>query len=171
MSSTANTFESLVGTVMRTPISAITQAEREYLQIWLSRLRAVQQLNLGSTDQIKAFLDFAPVMKLTGDVQVAATVRLTSVRQSTGGIELTIGTGPIGIGGSFGFLNRSSEESVIQISANFKLTNGETSLLDYLRSTGQLEIARPSDVSDAIAHLEKAIGLTIPKPVLPAPNN
>ncbi len=160
MSATAQTFGSLVGTIMRTPIEAVTQAERDYLRIWRDRLKAMQAA-AGATptsiDVIKASLAFSPVMKLVGDIQVATTVRLASVRETNGKLGLTIGVGPIGINGGFGFLNRATEESIIQISATFKLTNGEVSLLDYLKDVGQLALTKPEDVAKAVEFLNRKV--------------
>jgi hypothetical protein len=165
MSNTAQTFASLVGTIMRTPIEAVAQAERDYLRMWRDRLEAMRvppapggnPVPALSAEEIKATLAFVPVMKLVGDIQVATTVRLASVREMNGKLGLTIGVGPIGINGGFGFLNRATEESIIQISATFKLTNGEVSLLDYLKDVGKIDLAAPSDITKAIDFLNRKV--------------
>jgi len=155
MSATANTFSSLLQTIMRTPIDAVTRGEREYLSIWIDRLKAIKKIRGNTVDDIEKELRFAPVMKFSGEIQVAATVRLASVTESGGKLGLTIGTGPIGFSGGMSYSQRSSEESLIQISATFLLANDEISLLDYLRERDLLAPAQPMDVANAIKELDK----------------
>lgn len=163
MTATATTFADLVGTIMNTPIDAVTRGERAYLQIWKQRLTAIRDRAPSGSgtntnmDWLRAELAYVPVMKLAGDINVAATVRLASVREIGGNIGLTVGVGPIGITGGFGYSQRSTEESVIQIAATFKLTNGEITLLDYLKQTQNITLAQPSDLTTAITHLDKTI--------------
>lgn len=165
MSATSSTFESLVATIMSTPIVAVTQGQRECLKDWLARLNAVKSLT--NFEDIKASLGQAPMMKLAGNIQIGATVRLTSMRGSNGNIGVNIGVGPVGLTGTYGFMSRSTEESVIQIAASFVLTNGESSLLDYLKNVRQLDLAKPEDVKTAIDKITEAIK-ALPDPTVPA---
>ncbi|MEL6329281.1 MAG: hypothetical protein AAFR38_06435 [Planctomycetota bacterium] len=158
---TATTFASLVGTIMETPIEAVTRGEHAYLRIWLHRLEAIKQW-LASSDnaqlsdaEFREMLRYVPTLSLIGEINVAATVRLASVRQIDGSIGLSVGAGPIGIGGSFGYSSRQSEESVIQISATFKINNGEANLFEYLKNNNPaLESVGAGDLDAAIGTLK-----------------
>ncbi|MBX3317938.1 MAG: hypothetical protein KF902_13870 [Phycisphaeraceae bacterium] len=157
MSKTTKSFESLVGAIMRTPIEASIRAEYEYLRIWHDRLEAIKTAN-PTPEEVKAALDFAPVMTLVGDIQIAATVRIASVRETDGKLGVNIGIGAFGVSGGFGFMNRSTEESVIQISAALKITNGESTLFDYLKNHGNItNPADPNSVANAVAFLNRKV--------------
>lgn len=160
MADTARTFSSLVGTVMRTPLEAVLSAERQYLVAWRDRIATISEINKASplsAEEIRATLEYVPTMKLAGDIQIAATVRLVSVREVGSRLELAVGAGPVGVSGGFGHLSRTSEESIIQISAHFKITNGETGLLEYLKKVGKIDLAKPEDIGGALDFLNRKV--------------
>jgi len=152
----------LLTTLLTAPGDAVTGAEQRYRRIWAQWLTDLLAMAEALKDSpgfnLAEFLNrqleqLAPVMQLNGRIEVAATMRIASVSQTEAGGSLTLGVGPIGLSGNYGFMQRTSEESVLQVHAQYTLSNGETSLAQYLGSAN-LKVTSAAEVKKAIAFLE-----------------
>ncbi len=155
-------IEGLLNTMLTAPANAVMSAEQSYRRIWAQWLTDLLTLadavkdspGFNMADFLKKQLDqLAPVMQLNGRIEVAATMRIASVSQTDAGGSLQLAVGPIGLSGNFGFMQRTSEESVFQAHAQYTLSNGETSLAQYL-GNANLKLATAADVKKAISFLE-----------------
>jgi hypothetical protein len=153
------TLERMVSALFSAPANAVTEAEQAYRSIWMKWLKDVQGLITKATldtakvkDALAEHLKLAPIMKLNGRIEMALTMRIASVSEVSGSIGINLGIGPIGVTGSFGMMSRTSEESVLQVRAEYTLTNEEVSLEKYL-ANWNIGLASPADVEKAIAFL------------------
>ncbi len=96
----------------------------------------------------------APVMKLSGTIDIGITMRIASVEQTKGGISVGLGVGPIGINGQFGFMQSSTSESVMQVRAQYTMSNDDVTLTEYLGKS-QITLTEPTQLNHAIKFLEK----------------
>src|SRR5690606_34972314 len=136
----------------------VVSVEREYRRIWAEWLADLKNLlsASGADDSARFIADHlpqAPVMQLNAKIDLGLTMRLASVRQTQGGASVTLSVGPIGASGQFGFMSKSTEESLMQVHAQYTMTNGEVSLHDYLTAS-QLELASAADIDKAVQFLE-----------------
>ena len=154
-------LESMVTTLFTAPGAAVIDAEQSYREIWSKWLERIAKL-IGTlpqgSDIAKAIAEhakLAPILKLNGRIEMGLTMRIASVSERTGSVAVGLAVGPIGVSGSFGFLDRSAEESVMYVRAAYTLSNDEVSLANYL-STWGITLASADDVTKAIAFLKKA---------------
>jgi hypothetical protein len=153
-------IESMVSTLFTAPGNAAVEAERAYRQIWISWLKDLAALvkarnfQAGEADMmVKEHAKLAPIMRIGGNIDIGITMRIASVSEKQGSISLNLGVGPIGASGSFGFMNRTSEESVLQVHAQYAIANTEIGLEEFLKDS-KLTLASPADVDTAIKFLE-----------------
>ena len=119
------------------PLDAAVKAEADYRAIWLEWLeekirivKSMEGVDLG--DVWKKLFESAPAVSVNSRVDLAVTLRITSVKEfsAEGRIGLTVG--PIYASGGFGFMSRTTTESTLQASTSVVLSNNEQNLLDYL---------------------------------------
>ncbi|HEX6746537.1 MAG TPA: hypothetical protein VF092_04520 [Longimicrobium sp.] len=154
-----------VATVLRelysAPLEAAVAAESEYRRIWATWLREQLALVTDAAGDLRpgvdlaALLQTAPVVRVDGRVDVAITMRIAAVRESQGGVSGGLQLGPIHASGSFGFMNRTTEESVLQASTVVVISNTDQSLVDYL-AKHNVPVPDADGVKNAIAFLDKA---------------
>jgi hypothetical protein len=151
-------------TLFTAPTDAVVKAAAEQRRIWRDWLLDVQRLldGLGDAEQetrkriIREHLRLAPTWKMTAQVSVGITMRVTSLNRAEGGVTLGLGVGLLQGSGTFGFLSESTTESILQARAQYALGNeAEVSLADYLDTLG-VSLADATDVSKAIARLGEA---------------
>ena len=158
----ASSLESMVSTLFTAPAAAVVDAEAAYRQIWIEWLRVLTEMMKQSPNlNLGEHLKLAPVMKLNGYIELGLTMRVAAVSERKGSAGITLGLGPIGISGAFGFMNARTEESVMQVRAQYTMSNEEVSLQKYLGNWG-LQLAAPADVAKAIEHLGKLDSITLP---------
>ena len=130
-----------------------------YRAIWVEWLNALNTLfkdTMKPAEQkalIEKNLDLAPVMKMNAKVEIGLTMRMASVTQREGKLEVGLNVGPIGASGSYGFMSRSTEESVMQVHAAYTMSNNDVTLAEYLDKKN-LDLATAEDVNNAVAALE-----------------
>lgn len=154
------TLESMVTTLFTAPGAAAIEADKAYRDIWAKWLQRVSKLieGLPPGDVARVLaehLKLAPILKVNGRIEMGLTMRVASVTERSGSVGINLGVGPIGVSGSYGFLDRSSEESVMQVRAAYTLTNDEVSLASYLSNLGGITLASAQDVTNAVAFLKK----------------
>jgi hypothetical protein len=148
-----NTLKEMVRTIFLTPGEAALEAEKGYRRIWADWIADTIGLAKTSnpadeTKQVEALrnlMQFAPIMKINGQIELGLTMRVASVEGGKG--EISLGTGPIGITG--GYYREESQESVMTIHGTFTLTNTETDLTQYL-ALHNITLATPADVTKAV---------------------
>jgi hypothetical protein len=144
------------------PLESVCQAERDYRKVWIQWLRDQMRLVTGKDGKLKEgvnldqILNLAPVVNLDGVVEVAITMRIAEVKEKKGDVSGGLQVGPIHTSGSFGFSNQSSEESVLQASTRFAISNNQKSLGKYLKDRN-IAMSTPEDVNKAIALLETGL--------------
>jgi len=144
------------------PLSAVTQTEQDYRRIWAQWLE--QQLRLLTEEngqlrpgvELAKMMDNAPTVNLDGVIEVGITMRIASVREYDASIEAGLAVGPIHASGGFGFMNRSSQESVFQASTRYTISNFDRNLKKYLEERN-IPVARLEDVKTAIEILKKPL--------------
>lgn len=141
------------------PLEAAVQAEKQYRRIWADWMTF--QLALATEDDgktlrsgvdPKALLKTAPAVSMDGVIELAITMRVAGVKETRGKIGAGLSIGPIYTSGGFGFMSRTTEESVFQAHARFTLSNTGKNLTDYLEQY-KLPVTRPEDVNSAIKEL------------------
>ena len=144
------------------PLNAVTQTEEDYRRIWAHWLE--QQLQLLTLEngelrpgvELSTLLDNAPIVNLDGVIEVGITMRIASVREYDASIEAGLAIGPIHASGGFGFVNRSSQESVFQASTRYTISNFDRNLKRYLEDRN-IPVAKLDDVKTAIDVLKKPL--------------
>jgi len=149
-------LESMITALFTAPGRAAVQAEAGYRQIWADWLTANKALFGNNVEALAKQMPQAPVMKFSGVLELALTMRVASVSQVDG--SLTLGAGPVSVSG--GYFRQSSEESSMTVRGTFTLTNAEVDMSTYLARSG----LTPADP----ASLDKAIAFLGTKPALPA---
>lgn len=146
------------------PLRAVVDAEKAYLEMWITRLKVIQQTYVSGKGANRSMVNgadlgtlleqYVPVISLEGRIDTALTMRIAGVKETSGGLSAGLALGPIHASGSFGFVSRNTQESTFQASTSFALANKSFSLTDYL-SAANLKMTDPKDLDAAIAHLEK----------------
>lgn len=116
--------------LFQAPLKAVTDAEARYRAIWADWIQMQYDLAFDKTkNDWRAGVDFskvmqtAPVISLDGVIEVGITMRIASVREISANLNIGISVGPIYASGGFGFMNRTTQESVFQASTRFTLSN------------------------------------------------
>lgn len=150
-----------VGHVLRelcaAPLQAATEAEADYRRIWgrwladqkalIAKLPDAQQ----NAVDYAALLQTAPVVSVNSQVDLAVSMRIASVKDTSASGDVGISVGAVQASGSFGFASRTTEESMLQAATSVVLSNNEQNLIDYL---ARFNLA-PADA----AGLDQAIAL------------
>jgi len=154
------------------PLDAAVNAEAAYRRIWTKWLQDQLPLVTVPVDpnnptgarkfrdgfNVEKWLNSAPAVNIDGVINLAITMRIAGVREISGGVGAGLTLGPIYGSGSFGFVNRTSEESVFQANARFTLTNMNKDLSGLLE---QCKLDPPkadsNDVNNAIALLKNSL--------------
>jgi hypothetical protein len=144
------------------PLSAATTTEEDYRRIWANWLD--QQLKLLSDDSgelkpgvdLKKLLETAPVINLDGVIEVGITMRIASVKEFDATLQVGLSLGPIYGSGGFGFVNRTSQESVFQASTRYTISNFDRNLKKYLEDRN-ITLANPDEMKTAIEILKKPL--------------
>lgn len=143
-------LESMIGTLFTAPARAAVQAEADYRRIWADWLTTTASLVGQDVTALREMMPQAPVMKFSGVLELALSMRVASVSQSDGRISL--GAGPISVAG--GYFRQTSEESAMTVRGTFTLTNSEVDLSTYLSRMG-LTPTDPASLNKAIETLRK----------------
>lgn len=141
----AASIESMISTLFTAPGRAALEAEAGYRQIWADWLIRTKKLVGDDPAKLMSMMPSAPVMKISGVLELAVSMRVAEVSRINGG--LSLGAGPISVSG--GYFRQSSEESALTARGTFTLTNAEVDLQTYL--------ARAGITPDALPKLDEAI--------------
>lgn len=160
--STTTSISSAIRELYSAPLEAVVRAEEDYRRIWADWLRLKRELvtekgRVREGVDLVALLQAAPAVRLDGRVDIAVTMRIASVRGTEGGGSAGLQLGPIHASGSFGFVNRTTEESVLQASTVVVISNTDQTLADYL-AKHNLTVADAAGLDQAIGFLEKGAG-------------
>lgn len=156
-------LENMISTLFTAPCRATVQTERDCRQIWVEWLEDLNNMiikltNIDAgtdvTNVIAKHLDLAPIMKMNAKIEIGLTMRLASIKENSGKMEVGLSVGPIGASGSYGFMSRSTAESVMQVHAAYTMSNNDVSLKDYLASSN-LSLSSAGDVTTAIDTLKQ----------------
>jgi hypothetical protein len=147
------------------PLNAAASTEEDYRQIWANWLEQQHKLLTGDDGQLKPgvemdkILDLAPVINLDGVIEVGITMRIASVKEYKTSGEVGMSLGPIYGSGGFGFVNRSSQESVFQASTRFAMSNFDRNLKKYLEDRN-IQLTDAKDLTEAVAILRKPLSVS-----------
>jgi len=149
----------IITTLLTAPTKAVVDAASEQRSSWISWLKDVQRLVNDASDdaQKKKIIDehmkIAPVWKLGAQISIGVTMRVASIERSEGSASLGLGIGLLQASGSFGFMNETSTESILQARAQYALSNdAEITLAQYLSDLG-VTLSGAADVQTAIEKL------------------
>ena len=93
------------------------------------------------------------VMKLEAAVDLAITMKITSVKGKEGSAKHGLSVGPFSAGGSYSFMEQNTQESVLNARARYQLSNtNEQTLVEYLSGAG-ISVANKSEVEAAATKL------------------
>lgn len=144
------------------PLNAAASTEEDYRQIWANWLEQQLKLLTDAEGQLKPgvemdkILDLAPAIHLDGVIEVGITMRIASVKEYNASVDVGLSLGPIYGSGGFGFVNRSSQESIFQASTRFAMSNFERNLRKYLKDRN-IQLASAEDLTQAVATLRKPL--------------
>lgn len=163
----------LFTTLFTAPARASWCAEREYRRIWVGWLEDLSRLIAASGGAMDAegldrHLAMAPVMRFEGLIELGVTMRVASVGEMRGGLGAGLRLGAIETSGSFGFMSRSTQDSILQAKAQYTLTNDHSMTLSEYLETLSITLANPEDVAVAIEALRNVEGAPLPEPPAPA---
>jgi hypothetical protein len=138
----------------------VSKTEEDYRRIWADWIERQLEMLRDSEDRTKlrdgvgleSILKTAPVISLDGVIEVGITMRIASVQEFTAEARVGLAVGPIYGSGGFGFVNRTSQESVFQASTRYVISNFARDLQTYL-SDRNIPVASVKDVENAIAFL------------------
>ena len=139
------------------PLDAAVKAEADYRKIWHIWIIGKKAMIDGLDEETKKGINWmklfetAPAVSVNSKVDLAITMRITSVKEITASGEAGLSVGPIHASGGFGFMTRTATESTLQASTSVVLSNNDQNLLDYL---GKHNIS-PTDPTQ----LDKAVAL------------
>ncbi len=152
----------IITTLLTAPTEAVVQAATVQRKCWIDWLKDVQRLVKDSVDEVqkKKIIDehmkIAPIWKLGAQVSVGITMRVASIERSEGSASLGLGIGLLQASGSFGFMQESTNESILQARAQYALSNDtEITLSEYLSDLG-VTLSSAADVQTAIDKLSVA---------------
>jgi hypothetical protein len=157
----ATSITNVMTELFSAPLEAAVKAETQYRRIWADWM--TYQLALATKEDgkelrdgvdLEELLKTAPVVSVDGTVELAITMRIAGVREFSGGLGVGLAIGPVYASGNFGFMSRTTEESVFQAQAKFTLSNTGKSLTGYLDQL-KLTPAKPDEVVNAISELGK----------------
>ena len=147
---------SVIRDLFKAPLEAATGAEADYLKIWAKWLAFKKDLMFAADGSplgdIQALLATAPVIDLSGKIELAITMRIAEVKKTDLGIGGGISVGPFFASGNYGSSAQSSQESIFQAAATFLLSNQKKDLPEFLQAH-QLNIASPADVDTVVQKL------------------
>lgn len=156
-----NDIPRMVADLLTAPAEGLVEAASKQRSIWIKWLTDIKRI-LDSVDQnddalkkkiIKSHLELAPIWKLSAQLSLGMTMRIASINRKETSASLGLAVGLLTFGGSFGFMSESSSESVIQIRAQYALSNEkEVKLTEYLDSLG-VTLGEATDVTTAIEKL------------------
>ena len=144
------------------PLSAVTRTEEDYRRIWSQWLEQQLKLLTGDDGKLRQgvdlarLLDTAPVVSLDGVIEVGIAMRIASVSEFDASLQTGLGIGPIYASGGFGFVNRSSQESVFQASTRYTISNFGRDLKEYLEDRN-IPVTSLDDVKNAINILKQPL--------------
>ena len=82
-------------------------------------------------------------------------MRIAAVSEFNTSTNVGLSVGPIYASGGFGFVNRTSQESVFQASTRVALSNFEKNLKTYLENKG-IQVTSVEELRSAIEFLQKS---------------
>jgi hypothetical protein len=144
------------------PMNAVTKTEEDYRRIWARWLEQKLALLTDKNGKLRKgvdltkMLDNAPVVSLDGVIEVGITMRIASVSEFNAEVEAGLGIGPIHASGGFGFVNRSSQESIFQASTRYTISNFNRDLKKYLEDS-KIPVTNPDEVKKAIEILKSPL--------------
>lgn len=146
----SSSLESMLSTLFLAPGQAAVEVEKGYRKIWAEWLGERKSELIGAAGLNQKLIELAPVMKVAGSIELALTMRVTSVSQVDG--KISLGAGPISASG--GYFKQSTDESAMSVRANFTLTNTEVDVTSYLARVGLTPVDAAS-LDKAITFLAK----------------
>jgi hypothetical protein len=142
-------MESMISTLFLAPGRAALEAEAGYRKIWVEWLEQTKKLVGDDPKAIEKMMAIAPIMKVSGVLELTLSMRVAEVSGLNG--SLSLGAGPISVSG--GYFRQSSEESALTARGTFTLTNTEVDLQTYLARSG-LTPVDPGSLDKAIKALD-----------------
>lgn len=141
-------LERMISTLFTAPGRAALEAEVGYRKIWAEWLEQTMKLVGKDPAALEKMMAFAPVMKVSGVLELAVSMRVAEVSGLNG--SLSLGTGPISVSG--GYFRQASEESSLTARGTFTLTNTEVDLQTYLARSGltPVEVGSPDKTVAAL---------------------
>jgi hypothetical protein len=158
MSSTS--LASVFRELFSAPCKAATDCEQDYRNIWADWLKFKKNLltdaagNLLPGVSLDKLIETAPIVALDGVIEVGITMRIASVSERNASLSGGLALGPVYASGGYGFMNRTSEESMFQASTRYTITNNNKDLKTYLANSS-IDLAKPDSLTKAIEFLQK----------------
>jgi hypothetical protein len=144
-----SSIESMITTLFTAPGRAALEAEAGYRKIWADWLTQAKKFVGDDLTALQKMMPSAPVMKVSGVLELAVSMRVAEISGLNG--SLSLGAGPISVSG--GYFRQSSEESALTARGTFTLTNTEVDLQSYLARAG-IELTDPAKLDLAIKQLQ-----------------
>ncbi len=145
------------------PLSAACESEEDYRRIWAKWLTDQKKLLADASGawppglDVQKFLASAPVIHLDGAIEVGITMRIAGVQEFNAEVKAGLSLGPIYAAGGFGFVSRTTQESIFQASTRYVISNSERDLQKYLEAHS-IPVQEAKDLENAIKMLEKPLG-------------
>lgn len=149
----------VISGLLSAPAEAVVYGAREQRRIWKEWLRDTSHLlgSLDSEEQKKALLEkhleLAPTWRASARLSLGITTRIASLKKTDAGGSIGLTIGILQASGSFGHSTETTQESVLQIRAEYALSNDtEVTLSEYLQALG-VEATDPGSLNAAIDKL------------------
>ncbi len=153
-------LKDIINTLFTAPVEASLMAEEGYRRIWIEWLKKLAKIldgTGGGKDLIESHLDMAPVMKFEAAIDVAITMRIVTVKETSGGGGLGLAVGPFQASGQFGFSNQNTSDSTLSARARYQLSNtNEQTLRGYLADAG-IPVTKKEELPAAIEKMEATV--------------
>ncbi|WP_339891829.1 hypothetical protein [uncultured Alteromonas sp.] len=156
-----NDITKVITTLLTAPTDAVVQAATIQRKTWINWLKDVLRLvNDADDTQKKKIIDehmkLAPIWKVGAQVSIGITMRVSSIERAEGSASLGLGVGLLQASGSFGFMQETTNESILQARAQYALSNDtEITLSEYLNDLG-VTLSDAASVQNAIDKLAVA---------------
>ena len=139
------------------PAEASLNAEREYRQIWAKWLNDLLSMineldNAAAKNAISKQLNIAPVLHFAANIEVGVTMRISGVRETSANASMGLQLATFSASGGFGFMERETHESVLQVRAKYALSNQQITLGEYLGNLS-IPVTSVNEVKNAINKL------------------
>ena len=134
----ATSLKKIISEMLSAPASAMAEVEGKYREIWAEYLekQSHQIIKLSKEEQNKvswsAIVELHPVFILDQVMAMEGVYTVSSVNEVNAGGEVGISLSAVTASGSFGFANKTANESTMRVSTAVSIANSRYALKEYL---------------------------------------